>query len=295
MDEDGRRYPPGTQQPTRFRPRFHYELIGCGLHGHELVGTTAAQIRPEDDLLVRELSDGLRWYRCVRCDAWVPLPPPTAPTERHLPDRAHIELPLRGRALRDRYVLRLIALDRLVHFLVLGVLAAAVFLFAADRAALSQTFYRVLDAVQGGVGGPNGQNGGGILGELQKAFAAKPSTLWIVGLVLAGYALLEGVEAIGLWRTKRWAEYLTFIATTLLLIPEIYELTGAITITKIVTLIINLVVVGYLLFAKRLFGLRGGGRAETADRDRDSGWSALEHDTPRPPHTRPVAGSRGDD
>lgn len=77
-------------------------------------------------------------------------------------------LPLRGRPLRDRYVLRLIALDRIVHVLVLGVLAAAVFLFAADRTALSQTFYRVLDAVQGGVGGPNGQNGGGILGELQK-------------------------------------------------------------------------------------------------------------------------------
>jgi uncharacterized membrane protein (DUF2068 family) len=282
MDEDGRDYPPGTQQPTRFRPRFHYELIGCGLHGHELVGTAAAQIRPEDGLLVRESDDGLRWYRCVRCDAWLPLPPPTAPTEQHLPDRAHIQLPLRGRPLRDRYVLRLIALDRIVHFLVLGVLAAAVFLFVADRAALSQTFYRVLDAVQGGVGGPNGQNGGGILGELQKAFAAQPSTLWIVGLVLTGYALLEGVEAVGLWRAKRWAEYLTFIATTLLLIPEIYELTGAITVTKIITLIINLVVVGYLLFAKRLFGVRGGGRAETAERDRDSGWPALERSLPAP-------------
>jgi len=237
MDKDGRGYPPGTQppgtqRPTRFRPRFHYELIGCGLHGHELVGTTAAQIRPEDGLLVRESADGLRWYRCVRCDAWLPLPPPTAPSEQHLPDRAHIQLPLRARPLRDRYILRLIALDRIVHFLVLGVLAAAVFLFVADRATLSQTFYRVLDAVQGGVGGPNGQDGGGILGELQKAFAAQPSTLWIVGLVLAGYALLEAVEAVGLWRAKRWAEYLTFVATTLLLIPEIYELTGAITVTK---------------------------------------------------------------
>ena len=39
------------------------------------------------------------------------------------------------------------------------------------------------------------------------------------------------------------------------------ELTGRITITKIITLVINLAVVGYLLFAKRLFGLRGGGRA----------------------------------
>ncbi|MBV9164154.1 MAG: DUF2127 domain-containing protein [Pseudonocardiales bacterium] len=271
---------PGTERPQRLRPRFHYELIGCGLRGHELVGTNAAEIRPADSLLVRELGDGLRWYRCVRCDAWVVLPPPVAPTRQHLPERSEIALPLRGRPLRDRYVLRLIALDRLVHFLVLGALAVAVFLFTADRAALSQTFYRVLDAVQGSVGGLNGHGGGGILRELERAFAAKSSTLWFVGWVLAGYAVLEGVEAVGLWFTKRWAEYLTFIATTLLLIPEVYELTGRITITKIITLVINLAVVVYLLFAKRLFGLRGGGRAEAAEHARDTGWQALERILP---------------
>jgi len=43
--------------------------------------------------------------------------------------------------------------------------------------------------------------------------------------------------------------------------------------------------VGYLLFAKRLFGLRGGGRAETAERDRDSGWPALERSLPAPTPT----------
>lgn len=274
--------PPGTERGKRLRPKFHYELIGCGLGGHELLGTDVAEIRPADDLLVRESGDGLRWYRCVRCDAWIPLPPPAAPARTHLPDRSEIILPLRGRPLRDRYVLRLIALDRLLHFLVLGVLAVAVFLFAANRVALSQTFYRILDAVQGGVGGPNGQAGGGILQELRRAFAAKPSTLLFVGLALAGYAVLEGVEAVGLWFAARWAEYLTFIATTLLLIPEVYELTGRITATKIITLVINLAVVGYLLFAKRLFGLRGGGRAEAAERAYDTGWQALERTSPPP-------------
>lgn len=272
--------PPGTVRPKGVRPRFHYELIGCGLRGHELLGTDVSTIRPADDLLVREPGDGLRWHRCVRCDAWVPLPPPAAPTREYLPERSDIALPLRGRPLRDRYVLRLIALDRLVHFVVLGALAVGVFVFIADRAALSSTFYRVLDAVQGGIGGPNGRGGGGILRELQRAFAAKASTLWIVGLVLAGYALLEGVEAVGLWFAQRWAEYLTFVATTLLLIPEVYELTGRITVTKIITLIINVAVVVYLLFAKRLFGLRGGGRAEAAEHAHDTGWEALERILP---------------
>lgn len=272
--------PPGTERSKGLRPRFHYELIGCGLRGHELLGTDVAEIRPADSLLVRELGDGLRWYRCVRCDAWVTLPPPATPTREHLPERSEITLPLRGRPLRDRYVLRLIALDRLLHFLVLGALAVAVFLFAADRAALSHTFYRILDAVQGGVGGPSGQGGGGILRELQRAFAAKSSTVWFVGWVLAGYAVLEGVEAVGLWFAKRWAEYLTFIATTVLLIPEVYELTGRITVIKIIALIINLAVVIYLVFAKRLFGIRGGGRAEAAEQARDTGWQALERTLP---------------
>lgn len=278
--------PPGAVRTKRLRPQFHYELIGCGLRGHELIGTDVATIRPVDDLLVREPGDGLRWYRCVRCDAWVPLPPPSAPTREYLPDRSEITLPLRGRPLRDRYVLRLIALDRLLHFVVLGILAVAVFLFVANRAALSHTFYRVLDAVQGGVGGPSGQGGGGILRELQRAFAAKSSTLGLVGFALAGYALLEGIEAVGLWFAQRWAEYLTFVATTLLLVPEVYELTGRVTATKIITLIINLGVVGYLLFAKRLFGIHGGGRAEAAEYAHDSGWQALERTQPAAPPVR---------
>ena len=84
----------------------------------------------------------------------------------------------------------------------------------------------------------------------------------------------------GLWRGRRWAEYLTFIATSVLLLPEIYELTETVSPLKIVTLLINLAVVVYLLVAKRLFGLRGGGKAEEAEYERDSGWAALERTDP---------------
>lgn len=283
MDVNGAQPPPGTMvKSRRLLPRFHYELIGCGLGGHELIGTEAARIRATDNQLVREPGDGLRWHRCVRCDAWVPLRPPANPSSDTLPARDDIQLPLRGHPLRDRYVLRLIAIDRLLHVVVLGALAVAVFVFAADRDSLSRPFFRILDAIQGGVGGPNGQGDAGILDELQKAFAAKPSTLILIGVVLAGYAVVEGVEAVGLWRARRWAEYLTFLATTLLLIPEVYELTDTVTVTKIITLVINLAVVAYLLLAKRLFGLRGGGRAEAAARARDTGWATLERVLPGP-------------
>ena len=79
---------------------------------------------------------------------------------------------------------------------------------------------------------------------------------------------------------KRWAEYLTFVATTALLPLEIWELTRRISPFKIVALVVNLAIVIYLLLAKRLFGLRGGAKAERAERERDTGWEALERTAP---------------
>ena len=130
---------PGTSKPRRFRPRFAYELIVCGLAGHEFVGTDAAEIRPSDVLVVRCVDD-IRWHRCLRCDSWFPCRRRWSPRGAYPPDRAEIVLPLRGRPLRDKVVLRLIALDRALHFLVLGVLAAGIFLFAAHRTALRDDF-----------------------------------------------------------------------------------------------------------------------------------------------------------
>jgi hypothetical protein len=49
--------------------------------------------------------------------AAVPVASPAA--VRYPPRRDEVSLPLRGRPLRDRYILRPIALDRAVHFLVL--------------------------------------------------------------------------------------------------------------------------------------------------------------------------------
>src|SRR4051794_14117540 len=109
------------EKPRRFVPRFHWELLACGVDGHELVGLDARDIRPDDAPVVRE-HDGVRWYRCLRCDSWLPLlPPEEAQIERdHLPPLDGIELPLRGKPLRDKIVLRAIAVDRAFHFVVLG-------------------------------------------------------------------------------------------------------------------------------------------------------------------------------
>jgi uncharacterized membrane protein (DUF2068 family) len=275
---------PGTQHPRR-RHHVDWELITCGARGHVLVGRDVERARDEDAALIRDRGE-MRWHRCLRCDCWVVLPRPQTAVRSTLPDRAELVVPLRGRALRDRIVLRLIALDRGAHFLVLGLLGIAVLLFTSDRAHLRAGFYRVLTAIQGGVAGGPVQTTGhvGVLHELDKLFTLQTGTLEAVGIALLAYALLEGVEGIGLWTGKRWAEYLTFISTSLLLPLEIYEIINRGTVLKVIGFIINLAVVIYLLFRKRLFGLRGGAAADEAERERDGGWPAVERATPGP-HT----------
>ena len=277
---DPARLPPGTTKPRRFRPTFHYELLVCGLVGHELVGTDAALLRPQDAIVALPGPDGLRWHRCLRCDSWVALPPPRHPSREVPPDRDQVILPLRGRALRDKVVLRLIAIDRALHFVVLAAIAIAIFLFAANQAQLRGPAFRIFTDLQGGLGGPQDAGGHGLIADVRRLFSIQHGTLIKIGIVVLAYAILEGLEAIGLWLMRRWAEYLTLIATTLLLPLEIYELSHNRSVLKVVTIVLNIAVVAYLLLAKRLFGLRGGARAEREERERDSGWPAIERATP---------------
>jgi len=271
--------PPGTEAPRR-RPRLRYELLGCAWHGHDLVGTDAATVVADDAVVVRESGGGPRWHRCLRCDAWVALPPPARPTRDGVPGREEIVLPLRGRPLKSRYILRLIAIDRGLHFLVLAALAGGVFAVLANQTALQQDLTAATSSVQGLFGAD-------VLGQLQHVLSFAPSTLWVVGTGAAVVAVVELVEGIGLWRGRRWAEYLTFVMTTLLLVPEVLELTSSVTVGKLITLVVNHAVVAYLLLAKRLFGLRGGAGAEAAQRDRDVSWAALERHLPDGPTTEP--------
>jgi uncharacterized membrane protein (DUF2068 family) len=261
------------------RPRLRWELLACAFGGHALVGTDAAALEPRDGALAREIA-GARWHRCLRCDAWLPVAAPTRPARDRLPARAAVELPLRGRALRDRIVLRLIALDRALHFLVLGAIAAGIFLFARNRSALEHDYYTLLTRWQAAGGGPVSHGRVPLLHDLNRLFSLSGGALYLLGVGIAVYAALEGTEAIGLWLERRWAEYLTLVATAVFLPLEVYELSRRLSGFRIAALVINLAIVVYLLLAKRLFGLRGGVAAERRLRERDSGWPAIDAATP---------------
>ena len=76
-------------------------------------------------------------------------------------------------------------------------------------------------------------------------------TLFALGIIL--YACLEGTEGVGLWLKKRWAEYLTVIATGLFIPYEMLEVYRRQTPLRIGGLLLNLGVVVYLAWRKRLF------------------------------------------
>jgi uncharacterized membrane protein (DUF2068 family) len=259
------------------RPDNFYELLTCGWKGHQLVGTDVAEITLDDSMLVRE-RDGIRWYRCLRCDAWIPDDVPTTPTRDRMPPREEIELPARGPLLRDRYVLRLIAVDRAIHVIVLTVLAVVLFTFARHDTSLHRDYVNVMSDLSGTT--PGEEQVKGVLGYFGRAFKYSPTRLIQLGFLVVAYAALEATEMVGLWLSKRWAEYLTLVATTLLVPIEVYELSLGVTVFKVVTLVINVAIVVYLLLAKRLFGLRGGQRAQLERHRRFAGWGAIERATP---------------
>jgi uncharacterized membrane protein (DUF2068 family) len=64
-------------------------------------------------------------------------------------------------------------------------------------------------------------------------------------------ALLFLTEGVGLWMGKRWASYLTVIATTLFVPFEIVSLARRVTVPRSAALLINLAVVAFLIYRLR--------------------------------------------
>jgi uncharacterized membrane protein (DUF2068 family) len=69
----------------------------------------------------------------------------------------------------------------------------------------------------------------------------------LFGIAAIGYGALELVEGYGLWRRYRWAEWLTVIATSILIPFELYELVHRPSALKAAGLAVNVLIVIYLL------------------------------------------------
>ena len=225
------------------------ELRACGRHGHITYAPVEAGLA---ERLRGNTALGEAW-RCLRCGDWV------LGTAGSSGPADQAPVPARGRALRQLTILRLLAVERVLRALVLIAAAYGVHRFASAQLSLRGSFGRLLPAARplaDRLGVDLDQST--IVATATKALHARSGTLTLVAIGLLLYGLLEGVEGVGLWLARRWAEYLTVIATAAFLPLEIHELLKTVTVTKVGAFVINIAAVVYLVVAKRLFGARGG-------------------------------------
>ncbi|HET7063527.1 MAG TPA: DUF2127 domain-containing protein [Rudaea sp.] len=86
---------------------------------------------------------------------------------------------------------------------------------------------------------------------VDKLLGLGPRKFIAIGTVACIYASVFIVEGWGLWREKRWAEYLTVIVTASLIPLEIWEIFHHFTWLKIFALALNAAIVWYLIHLLR--------------------------------------------
>ena len=259
----------------RVWPRsWHPETWVCSMRGHVAPAAGARAVAPEDAALGAELADGRRLARCLRCDTWVEHAPPVGEAIEfdRLPPLDQLALPRRGPALNEAIVMRLIALNKGTHALGFSILAASALLLETNLGAVQSFARRVLSGITGPLS-DTGQyaNKGWLSRQLEHLLNLDVGTVKVVLLVAALYAAVEWTEAVGLWRERRWAEYLTVLATAGFLPLEIRELLHRVTALRVLALVVNVALLVWLVRNKRLFGLRGGLAALHDEVD----WSAI--------------------
>lgn len=255
--------------------RWNYETLVCALRGHVTPAGAVRSLRPQDRKLGIDTEDGRRLARCLRCDAWLDGTPPDDSTSETLPPIDELPRPRRGRTLHDAIVLRIIAIERGIHSVAFTLLALGLILLESNLTRV-QRFGNTLAETMNNAVAHTGQ-------QASRSFLANSVnhvthlhrhevTVLLVTAVV--YAVVEAVEAVGLWHEKRWAEYLTVLATAGFLPFEISALLAKVTTFRVGALVVNVAILVWLVWTKRLFGLRGGtaaleaiARSEAADLD----------------------------
>ena len=259
-----------TEREGKPRRKWHRETFACAFSGHVVPAAKVAKLRPEDAGLGFDLPDGRRFARCLRCDAWVQTTPPEKPEREYLPPIEALEIPKRGRQLRDHLVIRLIAIDRGIHSILFGLIAVGIIFVELHLGSLDRGARDLVNHLTGAATdtGPAASQSF-LVRELQRFLHLQKHTLLVLAVTAVAYCVVEGVEAAGLWLERRWAEYLTAIATAGFLPFEIHELMKRVTWVRITALVVNVAILVWLVWKKRLFGVRGGARAMEGEEEFD--------------------------
>jgi len=233
-----------------------WSLFGCARQGHVTYAPDEPELR---NRLMAPTAGGIAW-KCLRCGAFV------TGGEHGSGPAAAAPLVRRGRELRSELILRVFAVERFLRFLVIGAAAYGVWWFKYDQAGIQRAYDSALPAIRAlyqdlGLDVSHSK----LLVLVNHALTISPRWITILAIGLPAYAVIELVEGIGLWLGRRWGEYFAMIATSAFLPLEVWELArGHITWLKVAAFAINLLLVIYLVWTRRLFGVRGGKAAYEA-------------------------------
>ena len=234
------------------------ELLVCAARGHFLPGASIDPLEQHHYVVARPTADGRRLVQCLRCASWTVVPEPPAGTGRPLATVDDLERPRRGKSLRQALVLRVISIDRAFHTLAFGATAIAALAVRWKLDAIHGWATSLLHALSSAKSGNGGVNAHGFTaGLLTRLAHLRPHSLLLLALIATAYAIVSAFETVGLWRERRWAEYLTALSTAGFLPIEIYELVERVTFVRVGTMVVNLAILAYLVIAKHLFGIGG--------------------------------------
>jgi uncharacterized membrane protein (DUF2068 family) len=241
-----------------------WSLRACARKGH-------VTYRPDEEVwaagLWADTPVGIAW-KCLRCAAFIPGeafehgPASEAPTVLH------------DRQIRDQIIIRALSIERGIRGLIVIGLAFLTWQLRGSQESLEQRIASSLPLLK-----PFSDQIGWNIQEsrvihiLNQVVEASSKTLLGITVALLAYGALQMTEAVGLWLTKRWAEYLTVVATSAFIPVEVYELSHSITVIKLGALVINILAVLWLVWSKHLFGFNGG--SASAQDDKLSGESAI--------------------
>jgi uncharacterized membrane protein (DUF2068 family) len=245
----------------------NWSLLGCSRYGHVTFAPDEPDLRAQ---LHARLPHGDAWG-CLRCGTLVPGEPQFSGPAADAPVVA------RGKEIRSRLILRLFAIERFLRALVFLAVAYGLFRYRSTRISVESAFDRKLPLIrdlfrQLGFNIEHSK----LFGLLQHALTLSGKTLTLLAIGALLYAVIELIEAAGLWLARRWGEYFAMIATSLGLPLEIYDLTRKVTVTALLLFAVNLALVLYLVITKRLFGVRGGKHAYDARLRSESVLEAAE-------------------
>jgi len=230
-----------------------WSLNRCARVGH-------VTYAPDEPLLREQMHSATRsaeLWQCLRCGTYVPgSPDGSGPAA----DAPRVK---RSKQIRADMFLKLFAIERAIRVLIFGGVAYGIWRYASSRS-IAAAIRRDIPIIREFAKQLGFTLNHALLEKIRSLLHISSSNLRLLALGVTGLAVVSAIEAFALWQAKRWGEYFAATVTSLGVPLEVYELTKAVTVTKLVLFGLNLLLVFYLVYSRRLFGARGGKEAYDA-------------------------------